>query len=94
MESFSLLSLLGRRAHAFFSLGVLAGSALVGVLILLLLFGFFGRLLRNSKSTLRLVLLKQTRSQVALRQPIRIDDAVVVEGEWAAQPASFHLAAR
>jgi hypothetical protein len=31
-----------------FSLGVLAGSALIGVLVYLALFAFFSRLLRNS----------------------------------------------
>jgi hypothetical protein len=44
-----------------FSLGVLAGSALIGIIVDLALFAF-PRLLRNSTSTLRLMLLKQMRS--------------------------------
>src|SRR5262245_40467077 len=70
MESFSFSSLWGDARTLLFSLGLLAGSALVGVLIYLLLFAFFGRLLRNSKSTLRLLLLKQTRSQARYLIPL------------------------
>lgn len=70
MDSLSFSSLWGDARTLFFSLGVLAGSALLGALIYLVLFAFFGRLLRNSKSTLRLLLLKQTRSQARYLIPL------------------------
>jgi small-conductance mechanosensitive channel len=61
MESFSVSALLGDARTLLFSLSVLAGSTLIGIVVYVLLFGFFSRLLRNSTSTLRLMLLKQTR---------------------------------
>src|SRR5215471_11124561 len=70
MESLSFSSLWGDARSLFFSLGVLLGSALAGVFLYLVLFAFFGRLLRNSKSTLRLLLLKQTRSQARYLIPL------------------------
>ena len=44
------------------SLAVLVGSALVGIVVYVVLFASFSRLLRNSTSTLRVLLLKRTRS--------------------------------
>ena len=70
MESLSFSSLWGDARSLLFSLGVLVGSALAGVLLYLVLFAFLGRLLRNSKSTLRLLLLKQTRSQARYLIPL------------------------
>ena len=46
------------------------GSALIGILVYLLLFAFFSRLLRNSTSTLRLMLLKQMRPQARYLLPL------------------------
>jgi hypothetical protein len=63
MENFSFSALLGDARTLLFSLGVLAGSALIGVIVYLTLFALFTRLLRNSTSKLRLMKLKQMRSQ-------------------------------
>jgi small-conductance mechanosensitive channel len=70
MENFSFSALLGDARTLLFSLGVLAGSALIGILVYLLLFAFFSRLLRNSTSTLRLMLLKQMRPQARYLLPL------------------------
>ena len=53
-----------------YALAILAGSALAGVVAYILLFAFFARLLRKSTSTLRLMLLKQTRSQARFFFPL------------------------
>jgi len=47
--------LLGDARTLIFSLGVLAGSAPIGIIGYLALFAFFTRLLRNFTSTLRLI---------------------------------------
>ena len=70
MDSFSFSSLWGDARTLVFSLAVLVGSALVGVVAYATLFAFFSRLLRNSTSTLRLLLLKQTRSQARYFFPL------------------------
>jgi len=61
MGSLSFSSLWGARTLVL-SLAVLVGSALVGIVVYVVLFASFSRLLRNSTSTLRLLLLKRTRS--------------------------------
>ena len=70
MGSFSFSSLWGDARTVVFSLAVLVGSVLVGVVAYVTLFAFFSRLLRNSTSTLRLLLLKQTRSQARYFFPL------------------------
>jgi small-conductance mechanosensitive channel len=70
MGSFSFSSLWGDARTLVFSSAVLVGSALVGVVAYATLFAFFSRLLRNSTSTLRLLLLKQTRSQARYFFPL------------------------
>jgi len=70
MNSFSFSSLWGDARTLAFSLAVLVGSALVGVVAYATLFAFFARLLRNSTSTLRQLLLKQTRSQARYFFPL------------------------
>ena len=70
MENFSFSALLGDARTLLFSLGVLAGSALIGIIVYLALFAFFTRLLRNSTSTLRLMMLKQMRSQARYLLPL------------------------
>jgi hypothetical protein len=63
MGNFSFSSLWGDARTLLFSLAILLGSALVGVVVYVALFASFSRLSRNSTSTLRLLLLKKTRSQ-------------------------------
>jgi len=62
MGSLSFSSLWGDARTVVLSLAVLVGSALVGIVVYVVLFASFSRLLRNSTSTLRLLLLKRTRS--------------------------------
>src|SRR5262250_2365 len=70
MGDFSYTSLWGDARTVLASLAVLVGSALIGVVVYVLLFSFFSRLLRKSTSTLRLLLLKQTRSQARYFFPL------------------------
>lgn len=70
MGNFSFSSLWGDARTVGLSLAVLVGSALVGIVVYVVLFASFTRLLRNSTSTLRLLLLKRMRSQARYIFPV------------------------
>src|SRR5262245_38133336 len=70
MNASSFTALWGDARTLAFSLAVLVGSALLGVVAYVLLFAFLSRLLRNSTSTLRLLLLKRTRTQARYFFPL------------------------
>src|SRR5262245_43255466 len=70
MNGFSFNSLWGDARTLLISAAILAGSALLGVLVHLALFALANRLTRRSASTLKLLLVKHTRPPFRYMLPI------------------------